>query len=255
MLKRLGKAFRRLGIFLLISLLIGTSVFVIWAATPSGTPMPEALAALESDEAVQVTRSDALIFAPVGKAPKAGFIYYPGGRVPPEAYAPTARALAEAGYLAVIVLMPLNLAILNVNAADAIIARYPNVRVWAIGGHSLGGAMAARYAAQNAGKVQGLAVIASYPESSMDMSARTDLAVSVIYGTRDGLALPEQVEGARALYPASVEFVRIEGGNHAQFGWYGKQDRDNEATISHAEQQAQTTAALLALMARIAPNE
>jgi pimeloyl-ACP methyl ester carboxylesterase len=103
--------------------------------------------------------------------------------------------------------------------------------------------------------VQGLAVIASYPEGSMDMSARTDLAVSVIYGTRDGLALPEQVEGARPLYPKSVVFVRIEGGNHAQFGWYGKQDRDQDATISHADQQAQVNAALLALMARIAPQD
>jgi pimeloyl-ACP methyl ester carboxylesterase len=89
----------------------------------------------------------------------------------------------------------------------------------------------------------------------MDMSARTDLAVSVIYGTRDGLALPEQVESARPLYPESVVFVRIEGGNHAQFGWYGKQDRDQDAALSHAEQQVQVNAALMALMARIAPQD
>lgn len=245
------KTLSRIAVFLLISFLVGTSIFILWAATPSGAPMPEALAALESDSAVQVTREGALIFTPRDATPTAGFIYYPGGRVPPEAYAPTARALAEAGYLAVIVPMPLNLAILNVNAADAIMERYPDIKIWAIGGHSLGGAMAARYAAQNAGKVRGLAVIASYPEGNMDMSARTDLAVSVIYGSRDGLALPEQVEGARPLYPPSVVFVRIEGGNHAQFGWYGKQERDGEATISHAEQQAQTNAALLALMARL----
>jgi pimeloyl-ACP methyl ester carboxylesterase len=245
---------KRIGLALLIIVLIGIGAFVFWAATPSGALMPEALAALESDAQVQVTRDGVLTFMPRTQTPQAGFIYYPGGRVQAEAYAPTARALAEAGYLAVIVPMPLNLAILNVNAADAIIAQYPSIRAWAIGGHSLGGAMAARYAAQNVGKVQGLAVIASYPESNMDMSARTDLAVSVIYGTRDGLALPEQVEGARPLYPESVAFVRIEGGNHAQFGWYGKQDRDQDATISHAEQQAQVNAALLALMARIAPQ-
>jgi len=246
---------KRIGLVLLISVIIGTSAFVLWAATPSGALMPEALAALESDAQVQVTRDGVLTFAPRTKTPTAGFIYYPGGRVQAEAYAPTARALAEAGYLAVIVPMPLNLAILNVNAADSIIAQYPNIRAWAIGGHSLGGAMAARYAAQNVGKVQGLAVIASYPEGNMDMSARTDLAVSVIYGTRDGLALPEQVEGARPLYPESVVFVRIEGGNHAQFGWYGKQDRDQDAALSHAEQQAQVNAALMALMARIAPQD
>jgi hypothetical protein len=246
---------KRIGLVLLMIVLIGVSAFVLWAATPSGAPMPEALAALESDAQVQVTRNGILTFMPRTKVPEAGFIYYPGGRVQAEAYAPTARALAEAGYLAVIVPMPLNLAILNVNAADSVIAQYPNIRAWAIGGHSLGGAMAARYAAQNVGKVQGLAVIGGYPEGSIDMSARKDLAVSVIYGTRDGLALPEQVEGARPLYPKSVVFVRIEGGNHAQFGWYGKQDRDQDAAISHAEQQAQVNAALLALMARIAPRD
>jgi hypothetical protein len=29
--------------------------------------------------------------------------------------------------------------------------------------------------------------------------------------------------------------VSIEGGNHAQFGWYGPQEGDNPATISREE--------------------
>lgn len=251
MSRRPRRLWARLALAAALIGVIALGGFVLWAATPSGAPMPEALAALESDAQVQVTRGEALTFAPLGKPPQAGFIYYPGGRVPPEAYAPTARALAEAGYLAVIVPMPLNLAVLNANAADAILARHPEVPVWAIGGHSLGGAMAARYVAQHSGKVRGLALIASYPEASSDLSAREDLAVSVIYGTQDGLARPDQVEGARPLYPPSVVFVPIEGGNHAQFGWYGEQNGDQPARISRAEQQAQTNAALLALMARL----
>ncbi|GAB4553197.1 MAG: alpha/beta hydrolase [Anaerolineae bacterium] len=242
------KWFVRLMIAIFAVLAAGSGAFVAWAATPSGTLMDEARAALQSDELVSVSTEDWLVFAPKSGIPKAGFIYYPGGRVQAEAYAPTARALAEAGYLAVITPMPLNLAVFNASAADEVIAKYPEVKRWAIGGHSLGGSMAARYAAEHLGKVQGLAIIAAYPEASNDLSGRTDLAVISLYGERDGLARPSQVEGSKHLLPANAQFVKILGGNHAQFGWYGKQDRDNDATISHAEQQMQVNQALLSLM-------
>lgn len=219
------KWFVRLMIAIFAVLAAGSGAFVAWAATPSGTLMDEARAALQSDELVSVSTEDWLVFAPKSGIPKAGFIYYPGGRVQAEAYAPTARALAEAGYLAVITPMPLNLAVFNASAADEVIAKYPEVKRWAIGGHSLGGSMAARYAAEHLGKVQGLAIIAAYPEASNDLSGRTDLAVISLYGERDGLARPSQVEGSKHLLPANAQFVKILGGNHAQFGWYGKQDR------------------------------
>lgn len=246
------KWFIRLMIATFAVLAVGSGAFVVWAGSPSGMLMDEARLALQSDALVNVSTEPWLVFMPKSSTPKAGFIYYPGGRVQAEAYAPTARALAEAGYLAVITPMPLNLAIFNVNVADEVMAKYPEVKVWAIGGHSLGGSMAARYAAENSGKVQGLAIIAAYPEASSDMSTREDLAVVSLYGELDGLALPSQVEGSKDLLPERAEFVKIFGGNHAQFGWYGKQDRDNDATISHAEQQLQVNDALLALMARIA---
>jgi len=246
------KTIVRILVVLLIALVVGAVGFVAWAGTPSGVLMDEAKAALQSGATVTVTTERWLAFTPTGATPKAGLIYYPGGRVQAEAYAPTARAAAEAGYLAVIVPMPLNLAIFDVNAADRVMAAYPDVKRWVIAGHSLGGSMAARYAAQNPGKVAGMILFASYPEAAMDMSKRTDLVTASVYGSRDGLAKPEQVEGSRSLFPADAQFVRIEGGNHAQFGWYGKQDRDNDATLPHAEQQAQVNAAVLSVLGKVA---
>lgn len=246
------KTILRVLVVLLIVLIFGTVGFVAWAGTPSGVLMDEAKAALQSSATVAVTTDRWLAFTPAGVPPKAGLIYYPGGRVQADAYAPTARAAAEAGYLAVIVPMPLNLAILDINAADRVMAAYPDVKRWVIAGHSLGGSMAARYAASNPGKAAGLILFASYPEAAMDMSKRTDLVVASVYGSLDGLATAAQVEGSKVLCPPDAQFVRLEGGNHAQFGWYGKQERDNDATLPHAEQQARVDAVVLDVLGKVA---
>ena len=54
------------------------------------------------------------------------------------------------------------------------------------------------------------------------------------------------------LLPAAAVFVPIDGGNHAQFGYYGDQPGDNPATISRDEQQTQVIAATAALLEEIA---
>ena len=100
--------------------------------------------------------------------------------------------------------------------------------------HSLGGSMAARYVQGQLVNVDGLVLLAAYPD--IDLSA-LPLDVVVVYSSRDGLATVEKVESARALLPASTQWVEIEGGNHAQMGWYGPQAGDNEATISREDQQ------------------
>lgn len=220
--------------------------FIAWASTTNPLE-PAAETALVTDSAVTVDSSRWLVFKPSAEA-TTGLIFYPGGKVNPAAYAPLARAAAEAGYLAVIVPMPLNLAILDTSAADAVIDAFPSVEHWALAGHSLGGSMAARYAAANPDKIDGLALIAAF--SDVDLSG-SGIATRVIYGTRDGLATVEEVEGGASLLPADAAWVKIDGGNHGQFGWYGEQAGDNPATISHEEQAAQTTDALLALLARI----
>ena len=124
--------------------LLALAGFTIWAYTPLG-PMPQALAAMQSDDQVQVEGGDWLTFRPTGSQPDTGLIIYPGGRVDYRSYAPLAHEIARQGYTAVIVPMPFNLAVFGAGRASDVIAAHPEIRHWAIGGHSLGGAMAANY--------------------------------------------------------------------------------------------------------------
>jgi hypothetical protein len=230
------------AIAIVVLLLVGAIAAAIYTAS-AAQPMPEALAALESDAAVTVTDDDWFTFTPTGAAPTTGFIFYPGGHVDARAYAPPARTLAEQGNLVVITPMPLTLAIISPNRADAVIAAHPEIQRWYIGGHSLGGATAAIYASGNPGKVDGVIFWAAFPPESNSLAGQPDLQVTSIYGTLDGLATVADIDASRAFVPSRAVFVPIEGGNHAQFGYYGDQSGDNVATISRAEQQAQTIAA------------
>jgi hypothetical protein len=233
---------------LLVVLLLAGGGLVAWAGA-AAEPAPEALAALQSDGEVTVATSPWYVFSPAGAEPSAGLIFYPGGRVDPRAYAPAAREIAAAGYLVAIVPMPLNLAVIAPDRANEVIAAYPDIARWAVGGHSLGGAMAARYARAHAETVDGLVLWAAYPDGSDDLSS-SKLTVASIYGSLDGLATPEKIAASRALLPPNATMVAIEGGNHAQFGRYGAQAGDNEATIDSAEQQERVVRATIALLER-----
>lgn len=237
---------RRLGVIALVTVAVAAAVFVIWAYdTPE--PMPEALAALQSNPQVAVDTSRWLVFTPRTAPSTAGLILYPGGKVDPRSYAPPAQAIAAAGYTVVIVPMPLNLAVLGAGRAADVIAAYPQITRWAIGGHSLGGAMAANFARSHAGAVSGLVLWAAYPAGADDLSG-LPLVVASIYGEADGVATAAQVLAGRPLLPQNTRWVAIAGGNHAQFGWYGEQAGDNPATITREQQQAQVVAATTELL-------
>ncbi|OGO61251.1 MAG: hypothetical protein A2032_06125, partial [Chloroflexi bacterium RBG_19FT_COMBO_49_13] len=226
--------------------LVAVAGFVAWGLIiPS--PMPEALAALQSDSQVNVTKQSWLVFQPSGRNPSTGLILYPGGRVDPQAYAPQAHTIAAQGYLVVITPMPLNLAVFGANRAGSIIHAYPDIQNWVIGGHSLGGSMAALYADKHRDQIKGLVLWASYPASSNNLTDSSIKVVS-IYATQDGLATEDKINASRELLPTDTVWVRIEGGNHAQFGWYGIQSGDNPATISRKDQQVQLTQATLELL-------
>jgi len=246
---------RKLWIGILLGILIilgvGITAFVLWAENPYSA-MPEAIISLESDAQVQVETDSWLTFTPRDQAPSTGLIFYPGGLVEAKAYAPAARAIAENGYLVVITPMPLHLAVLNPGVAAEVISAHPEIKNWAIGGHSLGGSMAATFADQNL-EIDGLVFWAAYPAESNDLSGQ-EIIVSSIYGTLDGLATPEKVLAAKPLLPANTTWVPIEGGNHAQFGWYGPQDGDNPATLSRKEQQDQAIAGTLTLLKQLETN-
>lgn len=228
--------------------LITSAGFVVWA-TSTAEPEPVAFAALESDELVRVIEDDGYVFEPTAGA-RLGLIFYPGGRVDPASYAAFARQIAESGYLVVVPELRLNLAVLEANAAKDIISAHPEIEQWAIGGHSLGGAMAAQFAADNPGAVSGLSLWAAYPPGDTDLSD-AELATVSVFGTRDGLTSLDDIDQSRPRLPPSTDFVAIDGGNHAQFGDYGPQTGDNPATISADAQRRQTVEATVRMLASI----
>jgi hypothetical protein len=212
--------------------------------------MPQAIAALRSDSSVIVSVDEWLVFQPAQREAITGLVFYPGGRVDPRAYAPAASAIAAEGYLVVVVPMPLNLAVLGPGRAVDVMANFGGVQHWAVGGHSLGGSMAAKFAFDNPDLVEGLVLWASYPAGSNDLSSY-ELAVSSVYGTEDGLATREEIAQSGDLLPTDTRWVAISGGNHAQFGWYGPQRGDNAAGISREAQQEQVVAATVDLLRRL----
>jgi hypothetical protein len=227
-------------------LMILVIIFVAWGSI-APKPMPEALAALQSDSQVTVDSGQWLTFEPVGTQPTTGLILYPGGRVDYRSYAPAAHDIAAQGYLVVITRAPLNLAVLHPGAASDVIRANPQIQHWAIGGHSLGGTMAADFAETHPGSVEALILWASYPASSDNLS-QSGLQVLSISGTLDGLSTPSKIAASAPLLPANTTWVPIQGGDHAQFGWYGSQSGDNPATISRQAQQDQIVQATLTFL-------
>jgi Alpha/beta hydrolase family len=220
--------------------------FVAWGAiVPS--PTPEVKAFLKPDYEVLVSTDRWLVFRPILYTPSTGFIIYPGGRIDPRAYAPQAHAIAAQGYLVIIVPMPLHLAVFGSERAADVIAQFPEIKKWVIGGHSLGGSMAAAYADKHRDQIQGLVLWASYPAKSNDLSDSAIEATSV-YATQDGLVTQKKIDASRALLPSDTTWVEIQGGNHAQFYWDGNQAGDKPATISREAQQAQVVQATLSLL-------
>jgi hypothetical protein len=243
---------KRWWVLLIGILLVAVIGFIAWGLIIP-KPMPEALAAMQTDSEVTVTTDPWLVFQPINQVPTTGLIIYPGARVDPRAYAPIAHSIAAQGYLVVIVPMPLNLAVFGSDQAASVIESYPDIQHWVIGGHSLGGSMAALYADKNREQIDGLELWASYPASSNNLADST-IKVASIYSTLDGLATKDKIDASRQLLPANTTWVSIEGGNHAQFGWYGDQPGDNPATISRQDQQAQIIQATLDLLHSVENN-
>ena len=172
-----------------------------------------------------------VVYAP--KKAKTGFVFYPGGKVEYTAYEPLMKACADKGILCVLIEMPFNLAVLDMNAAEGIMSRYPEIENWYIGGHSLGGSMAASYLSKNVDEFEGLILLGSY--STADLSG-TDLDVLSIYGSEDKVMNYEKYTNNKTNLPKDFTEVVINGGCHAGFGMYGAQDGDGIPIISNEEQ-------------------
>ena len=243
------KRFLKIIAVLLIIAVIGVFLWLyIWSSRSSADPQAEALRIME--EPTVSRDGSVIVFEPQGTARSVALIYYPGGLVEPEAYAPVANEIAQFGFPVFVPEMPFNLAVTRAGRATAIIADNPEIDTWVIGGHSLGGAMAASYVNDNPEAVDGLILYAATASRIADFSER-DLPILSVYGTRDRLVSERVVNRFRDLLPDDATFVPIQGGNHAQFGDYGVQGGDGEATISAEAQWQQIVLATVSFMGEI----
>lgn len=232
------------------AIVVAVGGLILWVSISHG-PMPEALAALRGSPDVKVTVEKWGVFAPAARKPRVGLVIYPASRVDWRAYAPLALAIANGGFLVVIVPMPLNLPALDVDRAKSVVERYRTVKSWAIAGHGEGGAMAARFTALHPGAFRALILWAARPAAGTNLGA-SRVAVLSISAERDGLVPPVVIRGSAWLLPASTQWVTIRGGNHSQFGWYGDQARDGKALISRSQQQAKVARATVEMLRSIA---
>lgn len=191
--------------------------------------------ALADTDFVRVSKTDFGYFFD-GPGEDAAVIFYPGAKVEDIAYAELLKKIAAGGADCFLVHQPFNLAFFGTNKAGGVIKAY-DYDEWYLAGHSLGGAMAAEFAAKS-DDLDGLIFLAAY--SATDISGK-DFRVLSIYGSEDKVVNSEKIEAGRELVPSYyTEFV-IDGGNHANFGDYGEQRGDGEAKIS-PEKQREITA-------------
>lgn len=176
---------------------------------------------------------------------KTGLIFYPGGKVEHTAYIPLMRTLAKSGVCCVLCKMPFRLAVFDLHAADAAREALPDVETWYIGGHSLGGVMAASELAAHEGTYGGLILLGSY--TTEDLSNAPVRALS-IYGSEDRVLNRDKYAASKDNMPQDATEHVIDGGCHAYFGMYGRQDGDGEPTISNEAQIRITAETVLAWM-------
>ena len=159
-------------------------------------------------------------------------VFYPGGKVEETAYAPLMYKMADQGIDCFLLKLPLNMAIFDINAAEAVIEGNEYSK-WYVMGHSLGGTIAAAYASSHYGTADGVILLSAYPNKELN---RKDRLLS-IYGSNDGCLERDVYEKSKDYWPEDSSEVVIEGGNHSGFGNYGEQRGDGEAAITSGEQQ------------------
>lgn len=195
-----------------------------------------AVAAMQSESVAQF--DDILIISSPDTKSSSAVIFYPGAKVEYFAYLPLMEKIKDStGLTCILVKMPFNMAIFDPNAAGKIINQFPDIESWYIAGHSMGGAMASDYASKHQDKIKGLILLGAYIYG--DYPEENSLTIYGSFNT----SVAEKIN-----YTENI--VVIEGGNHAQFGNYGKQKGDLDATISSEEQQSIAAYAIKEFLAR-----
>lgn len=237
---RASKSRRRLAVIAAIALgvpAIGLPAFAVYVRVATYAPEPVALETALAHPTVEVERERShWVIEPEGwraggaaETPVAPIIYYPGGLVAPESYLRALVLLAErTGRVVYLVRAPFNAAIFDVGAAQRIIDRYGLARP-IVGGHSLGGISACRFASANPEAVSGLLLLGSYCDRDLTASG---LHVSSVMGDRDRIINRDNYLEAGGNLPADAIVVDVPGLNHSAFGDYGLQRDDGPSALT-----------------------
>lgn len=219
-------------IFLILAVLAG---LFFWYVSDYYRAEDVALAVMTQDSTIE--QQDNLTILSSVNPTDTAIIFYPGAKVEAEAYLPLLDQIRQTGVTCILVHMPFHMAIFDADAAERIILQFPEIQHWYIAGHSMGGAMASKYAADHSDQIDGLILMGAYIYGDYP-----DEDTLTVYGSLNQ-SVEDQID-----YTENI--VEIEGGNHAQFGNYGPQKGDPPATISAEEQQKQTLAAIEAFVAQ-----
>lgn len=209
---------------------------------------------LKSDEQILVSNlSDRIEFVPQSGLKASALLFYPGGMVEPKAYVPMARKISENGHKVVILKLPFRSAASQTQRRElflktiALVSADNENFAWVLAGHSKGGALAAEFVWNNDGVFDELVLIATTHPKNYSLADRI-INVTKIYANNDGIASETKIFENLDKLPKDTSLVKIEGGNHSQFGYYGFQIGDNRATISRDEQNEQLVEALLQVL-------
>ncbi|MGB5952307.1 MAG: alpha/beta hydrolase [Ornithinimicrobium sp.] len=237
-----------LGVLVSVTLLSALVFLRPFSATPDAIDaMSGSVEVKVADSATRITLSP----GGDGESPTSvGMVFQPGARVDPRAYVPLLSEIAATGHLVVIIKQPFNIGFTAINAPSEIIEDHPEIAHWALAGHSLGGVAGSSYAADTQGQVDAVLFWASYPLGSL---ADSDLAVTSISGSNDGLSTPADIEESRKNLPPDTTFVQVDGAVHAFFGDYGPQAGDGEPAVSRASAQRQIVEASITALAALTP--
>jgi hypothetical protein len=216
--------FKRGAIVIAITGLIGLMVFMII----THQAMDEAVSIKDNNNVY----SEDNVIVVEAENPIANLVFYPGALVESEAYLVMADMLSVEGVTVYIVEMPLNLSILNADAFEKVYDEYPSDLPWYLGGHSLGGAMTSR---NDMEPIDGLILLAAYIDVAHDLSDET-IDVLSITASEDEVLDRVSFEESKPYLPDSTVYREIEGGNHANFAYYGLQRGDGDSTISRETQ-------------------
>ena len=185
---------------------------------------------LKDDNEVKVVNNkDYYLFDNLNNDDKA-IIFYGGAKVEEDSYAPLLNKLAHEGIDVYIAKMPFCFPLFNRSKADTIYNdTYKEVYLM---GHSLGGVCCAMDLETTKLDYRGVIFLASYPSKQMDNKYKS----LTIYGSEDKVMNKKEYENNLSYLPSGYITKVIEGGNHANYGYYGKQKGDGEASITREQQ-------------------